>query len=161
MLYFLTSILQLSSTLVFLCALARIHDETAHIATFVIFVSFMFAGIIAVQQIRGFDGTITEWYVFYLPLLVTQAFIVWHVWDMSDHWRPSRILALSASEILLAIRYWLPSHMLHDELFDNVYYMETLVSPMMLGALNLYPTERLYRRLECLLADRLRTMRDL
>ncbi len=117
MLYFLTSILQLSSTLVFLCALARIHDETSHIATFVILVSFMFAGIIAVQQIRGFDGTITEWYVFYLPLLVTQAFIVWHVWDMSDHWRPSRILALSASEILLAIRYWLPSHMLHDELF--------------------------------------------
>jgi len=92
-LYFLTSILQFSSSLVFLCALARIHDEKSHIATFAVLVSLMFAGIIAVQQIRGFDGTITEWYVFYLPLLVTQAFIVWRAWAGRRH----NLYPLSAS----------------------------------------------------------------
>ena len=73
----------------------------------------MFAGIIGAQQLRGFNGTVTEWYVFYLPLLIAQVLIVWRAWRISEHWPASRALVLLSSGLLLvplaALLQWRPA----------------------------------------------------
>lgn len=58
------------------------------------------------------------------------------------------------------IRGWLPSHMAYDLLFNTVYYFETLVYAMSLGALILVALEDTHRQLRSLLVAQVQTGKD-
>ena len=110
-LFHLSSVLQFSSTLVFLAAVLRFQkDARPHTRLFASLV-LLFVSIYGIQQLTGFGSTTPEWYVFYLPLIVTQALIVWSAWPLDQQWPLSRVSLMLAGVMLLIIRSWIPAHM--------------------------------------------------
>ena len=119
---------------------------------FLIGIGFLFIG--------GYPETTLGVYAQSMPILLTSGLIVWACWFSSNHWFSSRIFLLLSSTALLAIRSWLPALEL-GTLFYLVYYMEVLMFPMMLAALNLSEIENANRKVRALLADRVQSEKDL
>ena len=162
-LWHLTSVLQFSSSLVFLGALLRVQRDARRLTWLTVPLTLMFVGIYGAQQLTGFESTTREWYVFYVPLLLTQTLIVWRGSVLGPRWPLSRVVLLVTGMALLVIRSWLPvyMHVVYDQLFYTLYYLETLICPMMLGALVLSALEHTHRRVQSLLADRIQAGTDL
>ncbi|MCZ6502280.1 MAG: PAS domain S-box protein [Gammaproteobacteria bacterium] len=147
-LYHLSGILQILSSLTFLCALLRIRAHANRFNWLIAVPALMFVSISGTQQLGGFNSSVSEWYLYYLPLLLTQALIIWSAQNTSHNWPVSKVFLLTTSVGLLMVRGWLPSHMAYDLLYNTVYYLETLIYAMMLAALILFAMEDTYEALQ-------------
>ena len=162
LLYHLTSILQFFSTLFFLAALLRLQDAQTRLMPRTAPLALAFVGIYVVQQLLRVTDTALEWYAFFSPLILTYGLILWRAWFVTRLWPLTRISLLVTSLALVILRSWIPAHLspVPDELSFMLYYLETLVFPLMLGTLNFAAIEGAHLRLRSLLAEREQVARD-
>ena len=162
LLYHLTSILQFLSALFFLAALLKLQDPQIRLRQRTAPILLAFVGIYVVQQLIRVTDTALEWYAFFAPLIVTYAWIFWRARLITPLWPLTRISLLVTSLALVILRSWIPAHLSPgpDDVSFMLYYLETLVFPLMLGTLNFAAIEGAHLRLQSLLAEREQVARD-
>ncbi len=157
----LSELFQFLASLVFLYALARKRAQPRHNTNWMIGALSVSALLIpGIYFSEGFASQWLEYYLLALPILATTSLILWNAWHLSQQWHPSRILLVVASILLLAIRGWIPYLDIGD-LYYLAYYMELLMFPIMLGALDLSEVENAHQRVRSLLADQSQSRKDL
>ena len=153
-LYHLSGSLKFCSTLLFLSALLRLQDPLTRLVRRVAALTIAFVVINIVQQLMGFTGTILEWYVYFSPIILAHALILWRARFITPSWPLTRIYLVVASSVLLLLRSWLPAlYPAPDEFYTAVYYLDSLLFPLMLGALNFAAIEETQLRLQTLLRE--------
>ncbi len=152
--YHLSGSLKFCSTLLFLSALLRLQDPLTRLVRRVAALTIAFVVINIVQQLMGFTGTILEWYVYFSPIILAHALIPWRARFITPSWPLTRIYLVVASSVLLLLRSWLPAlYPAPDEFYTAVYYLDSLLFPLMLGALNFAAIEETQLRLQTLLRE--------
>lgn len=93
---------------------------------------------------------------------LTYGLILWCAWSITRLWPLTRVSLLVTSLALVILRSWIPAHLspVPDDLSFMLYYLETLVFPLMLGTLNFAAIEGVRLRVQSLLTEREQVARD-
>ena len=153
--------LQFFASFVLLHALRESNTKGYKIKFLMPVLVLLFFAAVVYRQTNAFEASVLNWYFFFCPLLLTRGLMIWWAWSTGVDWPLSRICLLLCSIAFLAIRGWMPAHMQFDNLYYVVYYMETLVYAMLLGALSLTAMEQAKRHVQSLLEDRMQAEKDL
>lgn len=160
-LYIASSLFQFIASLTFLIALKLIKGELnsrdrTQVLSYIVF----FAMCAIFQLVNGLPTANLIWYLTGAPVLVISMTIVWEILKISEKKSASRcILVLSSSALFLA-RISIPGIGSFDLLF-LVYYMEVLLFPIMLLALNLSEVEKTHKQVSQLLTLKTQSEEDI
>lgn len=156
-----SALFQFLASLVLLYALARKRAQPRHNTNWTVGILSISALLIpGIYLGESFTGLLLKYYLLALPILATTSLILWNTWQISQQWQPSRILLVVSSILLLAIRGWIP-YLDVGDLYYLAYYIELLMFPIMLGALDLSEVENAHQRVRSLLADQSQSRKDL
>lgn len=160
-LYVVSALIQFLASLIFLIALNLIDGKLSKIDKFEVcgYIAF-FAVCITAQLLNGLPTNALLWYAASAPVIVVTAAIVWKIQTIAAKKSASRCLLILSSLSILLTRLWIPA--IESFVFiDLIYYIEVLLFPMMLLALNLDEVEKTYRKVSRLLKQKTQSEEDL
>jgi PAS domain S-box-containing protein len=160
-LYAVSALIQFVASLTFLFALNLIDGEYSNrnkAQTYGFIMVFVICT--AAQLLSGLPATALMWYVAGAPVIAVSLAIVWKILRVAPKGSASRSLLILSSFSILIARIWMPAIESLD-FFDLIYYMEVLLFPIMLLALNLDEVEKTYRKVSALLEQKTQSEEDL
>ncbi|MFT4888118.1 MAG: PAS domain S-box-containing protein [Pseudohongiellaceae bacterium] len=160
-LYVVSALIQFVASLTFLFALNLIDGECsnrnkAQASGFIM----VFVVCITAQLLSGLPATALMWYVAGAPVIAVSMAIVWKILRVTPKGSASRNLLILSSFSILIARIWMPA-IESLGFLDLIYYMEVLLFPIMLLALNLDEVEKTYRKVSALLDQKTQSEEDL
>lgn len=160
-LYVVSALVQFIASLTFLLALNLITGELSRRNKLQAFgyIAF-FALCMTIQLLNGPPTSTLMWYAAGAPVIVVSIAIVWKILAIAAKNSASRSLLILSSFSILLARIWMPAIDSFD-FFDLIYYMEVLLFPIMLLALNLDEVEKTYRKASELLSQKMQSEEDL
>ncbi|HIG42667.1 MAG: response regulator [bacterium] len=160
-LFFLSGFAQYLSTLLFLIAWNEAREEEINISRILIGFLTLFVAMSFYFWIAGFTNTVSDWYLYYLPLLLVSS-LLFREWMLIDNtWIQVRGFLFVCTAGLVLVRFWIPAHRESGELFYLTYYLEAVTYPIALGTMIVYAMEETHRKVQELLAQRVCAERDL
>ena len=160
-LYFFCALFQFAATLIFLCAINLVKGRLTgqiRIQTFS-YIGF-FALCSSVHLINGLPTNIAMWYLISAPTILISAAITLKIITIATRDSASRGLLILSSMLLLLARILIPA-IDSIALIDLIYYIEVLLFPVMLMALNLVDVEKKQKTVSELLTEKTQSEEDL
>ena len=160
-LYFFCALFQFAATLIFLCAINLVKGRLTgqiRIQTFS-YIGF-FALCSSVQLINGLPTNMAMWYLISAPTILISAAITLKIITIATRDSASRGLLILSSMLLLLARILIPA-IDSIALIDLIYYIEVLLFPVMLMALNLVDVEKKQKTVSELLTEKTQSEEDL
>jgi PAS domain S-box-containing protein len=160
-LYFFSALVQFAASLIFLCALNLVKGQlTRRIKIQISSYIGFFALCSSAQLINGLPTNIAMWYVFGAPAILISAAIARETIAVAPSDSASRGLLILSSMSLLLVRIWIPA-IESIALIDLIYYIDVLLFPIMLMALNLDYVEKTKKMVSKLLTEKTQSEEDL
>lgn len=160
-LFIVSSLIQTVASLTFLLALNLITGEISRRNKLQAFVYITFFALcITVQLLNGLPTNTLMRYAAGAPVIVVSIAIAWKILVIAAKNSASRSLLILSSFSILLARIWMPAIDSFDFL-DLIYYMEVLLFPIMLMALNLDDVEKTYKKVAQLLKQKTQSEEDL
>ncbi|MFK7865609.1 MAG: PAS domain S-box protein [Pseudohongiellaceae bacterium] len=160
-LYLASIVLQSTASLLFVVALIRVRKPSGSFDRNVcLALSGLICGIAIFQVFEGLPTSTFVWFVVYSPVLIISIALIAYSRRFADPSFRSRRILTVGSIVLLLLRFWQPL-VENTSLLDIVYYIEVLIYPFLLGMFVLYESEHAQKRIQELLLERTRTIKEL
>lgn len=160
-LFIASSFFQFAASLTFLIALKLVEGELSRRDRAQIFAYIAFFAFCTLfQLINGLPSNALTWYAVGTPILVVSLAITWKILEISERNSVTRCVLILSSLGLLSARIAIPGIASFDLLF-LVYYIEVLLFPVMLLALNLNEVEKTHKKVSQLLTLKIQSEEDI
>ncbi|MBV1878524.1 MAG: response regulator [Pseudomonadales bacterium] len=150
----------LSSILLF-AALKTVSAPGVRLRRRLVMLCLLFVALPGLLLIKGFEGSVVDYYWYYLPLIFVTGLIIQAAYGNNARWSQGRVFMLVTTIPLFVLRILLPYNMGSENAFIMMYFLESLLYGLSLGVLILHSMEDMHRQIHHVLAERIQAEKDL